>query len=134
MTYNPDYNTTLTTLPDVVCDQNNIALPNNTLNDITNVSANNFLPCIKLKENGEPTNLNDSIVNLLNNDDMLKTMALSKDSEGDETDDEKVANFKNDMCNIDTVTNPTPGDCVYDGAGGLVITQEAFLNYMSKDK
>ncbi len=131
-TYNPDYNTTLTTLPDVVCGPNNIALSNNNLNDITNTSANNFLPCIKLKENGEPTNLNESIVSTLNDDDMLKTMALSKDSEGDETDDEKVADFKNDICNIDA-GNPAPGDCDNSG-GGLVITQEAFLNYMNKNK
>jgi hypothetical protein len=130
--YNPDYNTTLTTVADVVCNANNDVLPNNSLNDITSASDNTLLPCIKLKEDGKPTNLNDSIVTVLNDDDMLKTIALSKDSEGDKTDDEKVADFKNDMCNIDA-GSPSPGDCDIVG-GKLIVTQEAFLNYMNKDK
>ncbi|RLA74289.1 MAG: hypothetical protein DRG11_05365 [Epsilonproteobacteria bacterium] len=137
-TYNPDYNTTLTTLSDVVCDRNNDKLPNNSLNDITDTSNNTVLPCIKLNEDGNATNLNDSVVNLLNDDDMLKTIALSKDSESDDTDDEKVIKFKKEMCEIDNanaIDDTNTGKCEWDVANSkLIINQDAFIDYMNKDK
>ncbi len=137
-TYTPDYNTTLTTLSDVVCDQDNKTLPNSNSDDITDTSNNTVLPCIKLNEDGNATNLNDSVVNLLNDDDMLKTIALSKDSESDDTDDEKVIKFKKEICEIDNanaIDDTNTGKCEWDVANSkLIINQDAFIDYMNKDK
>ena len=133
-TYTPDYNTTLTTVPDVVCDADNI-VKSGGLDQITSSSGNSFLPCIEINDDGNVTNLNDSVVNVLNDDDLIKTIALSKDSEDDsKTDDEKIADYRNDICDINgTASSSNTGKCSWED-GKLVINQDAFLDYMNEDK
>ncbi|OPX27440.1 MAG: hypothetical protein B1H07_01675, partial [Campylobacteraceae bacterium 4484_166] len=70
-----------------------------------------------------------------NDDDLIKTIALSKDSEDDsKTDDEKIADYRNDICDINgTASSSNTGKCSWED-GKLVINQDAFLDYMNEDK
>jgi len=131
-----DYNTTLTTIPDTVCGSDNKVLSSASINDITVDSNNTYLPCVKIKEDGNVTSLNDSVVSVLNNDDLLSSIALSSDSEDDtKTDDEKISEFKNDICDINgTASSANQGLCEVDGNGTITITQEAIIDYMNRDK
>jgi uncharacterized protein YkvS len=131
-----DYNTTLTTIPDTICDANNTIITGVSENNITLTSGNSYLPCVKLKEDGNATSFNDSVVNVLNNDDLLASIALASDSEDDtKTDDDKIAEFKNDICGITGDANSSnQGLCIVDSNGTITITQEAVIDYMNKDK
>jgi len=131
-----DYNTTLTTIPNIVCGDDNKQLSSASLSDITSTSGNTYLPCVKIKEDGTVTSFNDSVVNVLNDDDLLSSIALSSNSEDDEkTDDEKISEFKNDICDINgTASSTNQGLCEVDNSGKITITQEAMIDYMSKDK
>jgi len=131
-----DYNTTLTTIPNTICDANNTIVTGVNESNITMTSGNTYLPCIKIKEDGNVTSLNDSVVSVLNNDDLLSSIALSSDSEDDtKTDDEKISDFKNDICDINgTASSANNGNCEVDGNGTITITQEAIIEYMNRDK
>jgi len=133
--YGADFNTTLTTIPNMVCDNNNEVLKDKSLSNITNTSANSYLPCVKIKNN-KVSSLNDSVVNILNDDSLLTSIALSsKSSDDSKTDDVKVSEFKNNICDINgTASSSNQGKCEVDANGKITITQDALVNYMNKDK
>lgn len=121
--------TTLTTIPNTVCDINNTKTTG-TIDGITH------LPCVKLKDDGNVTSFNDSVVNILNNDNLINSIALASESEDDtKTDEEKISNFKTDICNITgTASLSNNGLCEVDSSGNITITQEALINYMNEIK
>ena len=131
-----DYNTTLTTIPNTICDANNTIVTGVNESNITMTSGNTYLPCIKIKEDGNVTSLNDSVVSVLNNDDLLSSIALSSDSEDDtKTDDEKISDFKNDICDTNgTALSNANSKCEFDANGTITITQEAIIDYMNRNK
>jgi hypothetical protein len=63
-------------------------------------------------------------------------MALAKESGDDtKTDDVKVSEFKNDICDITgTATTKNQGNCRVDENNKITITQSALIDYMSKKK
>jgi len=135
--YGNDYNTTLTTIPNVVCGNDNVELPTASFSDIDDNSTG-YLPCVKVTKDADgnetASSFNDSVVNVLNNDDLLTSIALASESEDDNTsDDQKITDFKEDICGIDG----SNGDGLCDTnttTGELIITQEAVIDYMNKDK
>ena len=122
--------TTLTTEVDKVCDNTN-TYTTGTINGTT------ILPCVKLKDSGQVTSLNDSVVNVLNNDNLLNSIALSSESEDDsKTDNDKIKEFKNNICDVNgTASNTNNGLCDFNTTTGkLIITQDALLDYMNETK
>ena len=123
--------TLLTTIPELSCDDNNTQISGD-------INGTTVLPCVKLKEDGNITSLNDSVVNILNNDSLLNSIALASESEDDATSDEnKIKDFKNDICDIPEGTQASTtnkGLCEVDDNGKITITQDALIDYMSKDK
>ena len=132
--YTDDFNTTLTTVPNTVCNAKN-TITDGTINKTT------ILPCVKINtdKNGtkKASSLNDSVVNILNNDNLLSSIALASESEDDaKTDDKKIEEFKADLCGANSSTTldaTNKGNCDFKD-GKIVITQEALIDYMNKDK
>ena len=90
-------------------------------------------PC-PVATDGSVTTLNDTVVDVLNDETLLTSIAIMSDSDDALTSEEKVDNFTNDVCNVTgTASVSNTGDCTWDAVTGtLVITQDALLNYMAQ--
>jgi len=91
-------------------------------------------PCPTFNADGTLATLSGSVTNVLNNDDLLTSIALMSDSDTTKTSDEKVADFKNDVCNVTGTADATnTGNCTWDATENkLVIDQSALIDYMAK--
>jgi len=121
--------TILTTVANEICDKNNSIIKN--LN-IT-IDGSNYLPCVKLKDDGNITSLNDSVVNILNNDDLINSIALASSSENNNKTDKKIIDdFKIDICDgVNDNESLCTGSIV---DGNLTITQDALIQFMLENK
>lgn len=92
----------------------------------------NCYPEPKKSENNETITLNDTVIDTLNNDTLLSSIAvLSEDDNAPATDQAtKVEDLKIDICN-EGGTNLCEGSTA---DGNLTITQDAILDYMSETK
>ena len=90
-------------------------------------------PCPVVTD-GELQTLNSTVVNVLNNETLLTSIAIMSDSDDTLTSTEKVDNFKNDVCNVTgTAGSTNTGNCTWDSTEGtLVISQDALLDYMAQ--
>jgi len=127
-----DKNTSLTIIPNIAC---NPANETSSAYSANSINGTTILPCIKLKDDGNVTSLNDSVTNILNDDDLINSIALSSDSEDDNKNDQtKIDDFQKKMCDINgSISSSNTGNCEYSD-NKLVITQDAFINYLSEDK
>jgi hypothetical protein len=132
--YTDEYNTTLKTIPDVSCNKDNTK---NAQNKTINGDA--ILPCIDLKD-GNVTTLNDTAIELFNDEALITSIALASNSEDDaKSDDNKVIDFKKELCGINKnnsdISDTNSGNCDYNATSGkLIMTQKALLEYMNRDE
>ncbi len=130
----------------------------NTATEATSCTALDETSCFPcpLIEEGEVKTLNDTVTTILNDDDLLTSIAVSSDSENDSlTDAEKVAKLKTEMCGLEpgeddnktnwisnsncsdstftgTLQAPTSGTCSC-VSSELTISQDGLLDYMSRE-
>jgi hypothetical protein len=98
-------------------------------------------PCPVVK-NHELQTLSGTVTNVLNNEELLTSIAIMSDSDDDTSSAEKVINFKEDICgdiyNDDGTVNDAAldaSDCEDpDNPGEVLISQDALLEYMAKDE
>lgn len=84
-------------------------------------------PCPVVDTNGNLETLSGTVTTVLNNDNLLTSIALMSDSNTSKTSDQKVTDFKNDVCYDNTNT------FICDGTPSApVITQSALLDYMAQ--
>ena len=79
--------------------------------------------------------LNDTIVTVLNNDEVFESIAVANDTDTGKSKDEKVEELKEDICDA-TISNgnvANKGKCDTTASGELIITQDALLDYMAED-
>jgi len=90
-------------------------------------------PC-PVATDGNVSTLNDTVVDVLNDESLLTSIAIMSDSDDTLTSEEKVDNFTNDVCNVTgTASSTNTGSCTWDATEGtLVITQDALLDYMAQ--
>jgi hypothetical protein len=90
-------------------------------------------PCPVVTD-GQLETLNTTVVDVLNDDTLLTSIAVLSDSNDSLTSEEKVDNFTNDVCNVTGTAGPSNyGDCTWDATEGeLVISQDALLDYMAQ--
>ncbi|MEA3513767.1 MAG: hypothetical protein U9R37_09220, partial [Campylobacterota bacterium] len=118
-------NTTITTT------ENNVTADGNITNCNYYIDLSTCYPEPKTNDDGDVTTFSDTVVDILNNDTLLSSMAvLSDEGDATQTEEEKIDDFKEDICDGSSGTSTTC-DTV---DGELVITQDAILDYMSETK
>jgi hypothetical protein len=107
------------------------------LDGVTTCAAGstNCYPCPVVK-NGELQTLSGTVLNVLNNEDLLTSIAIMSDSDDDKTSDQKIQEFKDTICysNYDNEGTVLSVTNVYQCDANGDITQNALLDYMARDE
>lgn len=91
----------------------------------------NCYPCPVVDEDGNLETLSGTVTDVLNNDALLTSIAIMSDSDETKTSDEKVTDFKEEVCYADYPTN-TVYVCEPGTESDPVISQDALLEYMAR--
>jgi len=104
------------------------------------LTDNNCYPMPKTNEEGDVETFNDAVLQTVNDDALIESIALLSDDNENKSSDQKVIEFKESICGdvLDSSGNllpilPVSSTCAEED-GKLIITQEALLNYMANDK
>lgn len=90
--------------------------------------ASKCYPCPDLAENGKPSTAIESVEEVLNDDDAMASFALTKSNKDDgKTQTQKTEELRQDICKDAVPACAT-------SSGKTVVTQEAFMQYLQKDK